>query len=155
MESQCREIVRAERANVLFFDQKRNELYKRVRERRGEAIKCTNISFHCTVAFPSTKGIAAIAVTTVSPVISLNLEEDVRFFPAVDDPAGGLQANRAKKLLAVPMMGRDDKEWKKDFRFPRGSVIAINKLGGDFTSEDIENLTMYSYVAAKVFDAVT
>lgn len=39
MENHCKEITKAERTNILFYDHKRNELYKRIKKGNKEGVK--------------------------------------------------------------------------------------------------------------------
>eukprot|EP00831_Metopus_contortus_P058563 TRINITY_DN50695_c0_g2_i1.p2 TRINITY_DN50695_c0_g2~~TRINITY_DN50695_c0_g2_i1.p2 ORF type:complete len:231 (+),score=37.52 TRINITY_DN50695_c0_g2_i1:135-827(+) len=137
-----RKIVNCERVNVLFYDSKRDELYKRVRMDKGEAI----------LPCKETKGISATCVQTLTAIMTNNVKSEYRFYKKTDDPEG----IEASKILAVPFISSEDKFVKEEFLFPRGVAVAINKKGEkEFTPDDIENLTQYCALAAKVFDLVT
>lgn len=145
MEEQTQEIANCERANVVFFDQKRNEFYKRIRTKKGEIVKSFNVQ----------RGLSALSVFTLSPILSHDVSTDIRFFEDLDDPIGLRENKKAKKVLAVPIVSQTGKETVKEFQYPRGAIVVINKLEGDFNNEDMENLMMYGKITSKVFDITT
>ena len=144
MERQCQVILKAERVNIVFYDSKRNEIYKRVRDQTKEYEK----------GHPSSKGLASLCIHTLSAIMTQNVREDIRFYAPFDDPMG-TPASPAIKVLAVPIMGKDDKTGQS-FNLPRGAIVAINKeTGADYTHEDVENISLYNCLAAKIFDITT
>ena len=108
------------------------------------------------VVFPASKGIAAICLHTLSPFNCPNVEEDPRYFQPLDDPEGTIgDCERAKTLLAVPIVATADRDLRQE-RVARGVVVAINKEGNlSFTYEDIDNLMLYNNLASKLFDVIT
>ena len=107
-----------------------------------------------STGYPSTKGFASLCIHTLSSIISHNVKDDIRFYPPLDDPQAASDSP-ANKVLAVPIMSKEDKE-SQQFTLPRGAIVAINKEGGaDFTHEDVENLTQYNCLTSKIFDITT
>ncbi len=144
IELQCKNILKAERVNVVFYDPKRNEIYKRIRDQGKE----------CVQSHPSAKGLASLSIHTLSSIISQNVKEDIRFYGPLDDPMSTVD-KPAVKVLAAPIMGKEDKD-AQQFSLPRGAIVAINKENGaDYTHEDVDNITLYNCLASKVFDITT
>lgn len=144
IEKQCKTMLHAERVNCVFYDGKRNEIYKRVRIEGKE----------CIDSHPSAKGFASLCIHTLSSIISQNVTEDIRFCKSLDDPLG-TPASPAIKVLAVPIMGKESKDGQT-FNLPRGAIVAVNKENNaDFTHEDVDNITFYNCLAAKIFDITT
>ncbi len=153
IEAQAKVILDAERVNVLFFDHKRNELYRRRRDKDMDTIECTN-SLAQPLAYPTSHGLASVAIHTLSAIMCQSAKDDARFYPPVDDPRAGA-ATPAARVLAVPIMGREDKE-NPQFKLPRGVVVAVNKAGGqEFTQEDVENVKIYNCLAAKIIETTS
>ena len=91
----------------------------------------------------------------LSAITVNDVEDDPRFYPPIDDPEGGNEGEKAKTLMAVPILAVPEYETLKE-RMPRGIVIAINKEGsGPFTNEDADNLALYNNLIAKMFDVKT
>ncbi len=147
-------MLKAQRVNVVFFDQKRNEIYKRIRDKTREYVESTRSCAYPRIGYPSTKGFASLCIHTLSSIVSHNVKEDARFCAALDDPAAPAD-NPAITLLAVPIMSREDRE-SQQFALPRGAVVAVNKEGGaDFSRDDVDNVTQYNCLASKIFDVTT
>ena len=147
---------------MLFYDSKRGELYKRKREKGSETIECNLFVLISTLGFASTRGLASVCIHTLSAIITQNVRDDARFCEAIDDPKGN-SGEPANRVLALPIMGRDDHE-NPQFKLPKGMrkkhilgvIVAINKEGEqDFGSEDIENIKLYNCLAAKMIDITT
>ena len=103
---------------------------------------------------PSTKGFASLCIHTLASILSHNVQDDIRFFPLIDD-FYATPDQPAEKVLAVPIMNKEAHD-NQQFILPCGAVVAVNKVGGaDFTHEDIDNLTLYNSLVSKVFDITT
>ena len=92
------------------------------------------------IGFRVSKGISSLALATVSPIISLNIPIDSRFFEPIDDPYGEVLMKKAYKLLAIPILPPSE---NIKLQYPYGVIVSINKSNGDFNTEDTENILEY------------
>jgi len=80
------------------------------------------------------------------------IAKDTRFEKEIDDFYYSMGSTEAKKLLAIPLIVKEESN-RKVFNMPKGVLIVINKKNGkDFIQEDIENLRIYSKIASKMID---
>lgn len=101
-------IMKSERATFYLCDSKRNEIQKVVwnEEKQEEEIK----------GYSSQKGIVGYVANTFSSLISGKVQDDTRFNPEVDDPAGG---GSTKYLITAPVECKDESQASRR-QMPRG-----------------------------------
>ncbi len=101
------------------------------------------------VGFPKAKGFSSLCIATLSSIISTNVERDPRFNQKLDDPKMGRGDERAKQVMAIPLMAREC-ELQDDMVLPAGAVVAINKRSGsEFSTSDMRNLSLYGSLVVK------
>jgi len=76
---------------------------------------------------------------------------DARYWKIVDDPEGN-EDDPPDRIVAIPMLVKLLGK-QQAFSFPRGVVVAINRVeGGDFGVTDIEVVKAYNCLAARIID---
>lgn len=102
------------------------------------------------VGYEASNGISSVCIHTLSAIYAEDGEADIRFCKEVDDPKGD-EADRARKVLAVPILESQDSS--KGFKLPKGVITVVNRPDDkEFDIEDIETFKAYSSLVAQVVD---
>ncbi|MBI3768556.1 MAG: sigma 54-interacting transcriptional regulator [Deltaproteobacteria bacterium] len=125
---QCRDVLDAGGASVLFFDRSTNELYfPYVTEDDPEAAAQLLVT-----RFPANQGIAGAVVQSAKPIHVEDAQHDPRFYPGVDARTGATTRN----ILAAPLTSRNG---------TIGVLQVINRRdGGTFGEEDLAFLETFA-----------
>jgi len=148
-------MLQVKRTHVLFYDHKRDELYKRVKNNDVFTIESIFQNAKKIIkGYKTVQGLASAAVHTLSAVITNNAKHDTRFWATIDDPKG-TEKDPGDKILAIPIMGRQDAD-KDSFCLPRGVITAVNKIdNSDFSQSDIDNMKQYNALCTKIIDLIS
>lgn len=119
---EARRMLKADRATLFLNDEKTKELWAEV----GTGLKSTQIRF------PNHLGIAGAVFTSGKSVNIPYAYADLRFNPTVDKKTGYF----TRSILCVPVINKQG--------LSIGSVQALNKAGGVFTTEDETRLRAFS-----------
>jgi transcriptional regulator with GAF, ATPase, and Fis domain len=118
--TKTRDVMQAENCALLFLDEAHQELYFPVTSDISPAIEAR----FTTLRFPAHLGIAGWVLQQGRPELVLDVEHDVRHYPAVDQITGA----QTRDLLYAPL------------RTSHGIIGVIslrNKRGGQFTTDDL------------------
>ncbi|HPU96491.1 MAG TPA: ATP-binding protein [Candidatus Hydrogenedentes bacterium] len=129
---ECRNLVGAEAASVMLYDDRSDELYFRVAMGdSGDQERLKKM-----VRLRRGQGLAWAAADGLQAVVSNNAQADPRFFSVADT----ITSFQTRNVLAVPM---------RDGGRLVGVLEVVNKQGGQsFTPLDIHVIEMFSRVAA-------
>ena len=141
-------ILGASRSNVLFFDSKRNELFRRKNVNGVDTLESNIITL---LGFKVTDSIAGASIQSLSVVTSKVGYNDKLFCKEVDDPKGTAN-NPALNIVAIPILPKIESNGQT-FCVPKGVVVAVNRVDeGEFRLEDIENIQSYNFLVSKIID---
>jgi len=126
------QILNVEAGSVLLVDEKTGDLVFRVSLQHDEWQKIANLRV------PAGTGVVGAVVREGKPIIVPDTSQDPRFYSRVDEK----MAFVTRSILCVPLIAR---------RQIIGAIEVLNKIGGQFTHEDLELL---SSIAASVGVAI-
>jgi NtrC-family two-component system sensor histidine kinase KinB len=126
------QILNVEAGSVLLVDEETGDLVFRVSLQHDEWQAISNLRV------PAGTGIVGAVVEKGKPIIVPDTAQDPRFYPNVDDEMEFV----TRSILCVPLIARGQ---------TIGAIEVLNKIGGQFTNEDLELL---SSVAASVGVAI-
>ena len=126
------QILNVEAGSVLLVDEETGDLVFRVSLQHDEWQIISN------VRVPAGTGVVGAVVQEGRPYIVPDVAHDPRFYSEVDEKMGFV----TRSILCVPLIVRGQ---------PIGAIEVLNKIGGQFTNEDLELL---SSIAASVGVAI-
>jgi len=129
------DLTSSEKASILLVDEDRQEMYfRQALGEHGEVLEKIRIPL-------SEKSIAGWCIMHREPVLIADATNDPRHYKGVDKASGYV----TRSLLAVPIV------WgERDF----GVVEVLNKIEGEYNSEDVEYLTILAAQAAVALNNV-
>jgi len=125
-------VLNAERSSLFLYDGKSGELYDKIAE------MCEIDEIRLPVGHGS---IAGTVAETLQPENIPDAYADPRFDPSWDKMTG----IRTRNILAIPLLTHEDKLI--------GVIEVLNKVDGQFTTEDMEMLTAFGTNAAIAIDS--
>jgi len=146
-ERQIKSLLHSKRANVLFYDHKRNELFRRQHKDGSDTIE----SISCIkVGHKAINGLGSISIHTLSTIYS-NVIGDPRFWKPIDDPKGD-ESDPPTRAVSIPIVKRVEENSQENV-LPKGVVIAINKEGQrNFSTHDVSIVKAYNNLVTRVID---
>jgi PAS domain S-box-containing protein len=126
------QILNVEAGSVLLVDEETGDLVFRVSLQHDEWQKISNLRV------PAGTGVVGAVVRQGQPLIVPDTSQDPRFYPKVDKQMSFV----TRSILCVPLIVRGQ---------TIGAIEVLNKIGGQFTNEDLDLLTS---IAASVGVAI-
>jgi hypothetical protein len=137
-------LFNAERANFMFCDSEKGELYRNYLDDKNQEHVET---------FSLQKGLAGYVANSLSYLISNQIDDDTRFLQVIDDPTASkilhfeyndIDANMETKcIMTVPVFTSEEHNSLEnlDISCPRGVLQLINKAKNKkFIEEDAINI---------------
>jgi len=120
MADYAKDLLQADRCSIFLYDEKNDELWTQVAHGTQE------------IRIPSTRGIVGYAALSKEIQVVVDAYNDFRFHRDIDLATG----YKTKTIIAVPLVNAKDKVV--------GVFQALNKIGGLFSSLDVEFLMLIS-----------
>lgn len=125
--SEVQTVLECEGAGVLLYDRERDDFYWRIVQDRERFLS----SAQEEIRIPKDRGVCGWVFETGAPALVHDAADDPRIYREVESKSGFTTRN----MVCVPLRTREKK---------LGALYALNKIGGSFTSEDMEVMVALS-----------
>lgn len=95
------QLFNCERANFMFCDFDKGELYKNYLDEKGKEHVET---------FSLQRGLAGYVANSMNPLISNQIEDDTRFLQSIDDPMQQEFNSNTRSILSVPIFTSEEQQ---------------------------------------------
>eukprot|EP00347_Sterkiella_histriomuscorum_P019108 403342919 len=142
------QLFNCERANFMFCDYEKGELYKNYLDEKGKEQVET---------FSLQKGLAGYVANSMNPLISNQIEDDTRFLQTIDDPQSQEFNANTKSILSVPILTSEEQMQVEslDVQCPRGVLQLINKaLDKKFVEDDVRQVQLWGFIVGRAHQLI-